>query len=481
MSAVRLCVPSLSRSLAAAFAELVTCLLPISLVFFALLASGCTSPATNNSRVPAVQGVLTRRLSGTPTPAGNGSGAFSAAVADSTGALPSFAGSSGSYDLALSSGAHSLASGQAFAAPTTDELGNPYWIVGIGKSLAGPPSEMLLIAVPDSRYAPGTVSLDGSQAIAYLVDSGGNPLVASSTGSVIFTDAPRTAGKFAAGSFTGEFALVPPPAACASDADCRAGQSCRSGQCTAQGSASCRTDADCAPGTSCDPTTGSCFAISASCRTNGDCPAGQACDLRTNSCVSPGGCSATGCPAGLTCDPYTDLCTSQSACRTDAECGPGQKCLGGECLAQQASGLGNCFSGGSKTGQGSYSGDAGGVASCSAIQLGSVSGGPQAALTDGMTQSGNQGTMLVIGDLSGQGDRYLVVELDRCPAPGATLSAPASRFLLVTQTTVGDTLFYAQKTASAGTLTVQDVGGAWNVAVTATFGSGTVTATATLR
>jgi Cys-rich repeat protein len=178
-----------------------------------------------------------------------------------------------------------------------------------------------MIALPASAFAVGSVNLDGSVAVAYLVDANGNPLAYSSSGTLTLSAAPGAVGGLVIGSFTGSFAVI--PAGCQTDADCGRGALCQSGNCVP---ADC-TSLGCPAGMVCDPASLAC--VPAGCQTDADCGAGLVC--RNGSC-EVAGCQVTGCPAGYTCDPTSGACFAQPACTTNSDCAAGQQCLRGQCV-----------------------------------------------------------------------------------------------------------------------------------------------------
>ncbi|HEY3446344.1 MAG TPA: hypothetical protein VGK67_08255 [Myxococcales bacterium] len=530
---------SVSRRLGQAIAEVGAGLAPIAFLLYALLASGCTGPAAVPQMAPNLKGVVAQKMSGTPRSAGNGQGTFSAMVVLENQVLPSLSTTTAAYDVSLDGAAHSVPGGQAIGAQTTDDTGGAWWVLMLAQNFAAP-TESVMVALPASLYTAGSVQIDGYQAVAYLVDANGNPLAYSTSGTLTLTAAPTAPGGLVTGSFDGTFALVPTSAACRLDTDCAAGEVCASGtcmpaDCTVTGCpagmtcdaysgacvpAGCATDADCGSGlacrngqcipagcsltgcpagTVCDASSGQCLAQPTVCRTDAECAAGQVC-VGGQCQVAPSGCQTTGCPAGYACDYTTGACVASPAvCRTDADCARGMVCEYGQCSYPsgcQSTGCpagyscdyntGSCVGGGTGTGNcfpqprmgnGSFTGSAGEVPMCSAAGLGSLNGGPDAGLFDGADENYNPATLFVLGDLmSGNGDSYFIAVLDQCPAAGTVLSAPATRFLVLSQKTTSDTVIQVQKTASAGTLSFSaGANGALTATLSATFGTDTVT------
>jgi hypothetical protein len=265
-----------------------------------------------------------------------------------------------------------------------------------------------------------------------------------------------------------------PSGGCTTDTECPGGQMCIAGQCLTP---NCAT-LGCPAGMTCDPASGDCVA-SAACRVSSDCPSGHPCV--GGQCVASG-CQTTGCPAGMACDPTSGQCIPAGCAVTG--CAPGTVCdpRSGQCVAQSPGQVGNCFNGGGWMGRGRYSGNAGGVQMCTAAGLDAVSGGPDAAIYDSADETGQPATLFMVGDMSSESGTVLAATLDQCPAPGLTLSAPGTSFVLVTQLQSGDTFLYAQKVSSAGTISFSGAtGGPLTVSATIMFGSQTVTASATLQ
>lgn len=458
-------IPSLSvsRRLGQAVAEVFAGLLPVFFLLYALIASGCTGKAEAPQMAPNLRSALTQKISGTPRSAGNGSGSFSAMVVLENQMLPSLAGTSATYDVAVDGTRHAVSGGQAIGAQTTDDTGSPWWVLMLAKSFAAP-TEALMVALPASLYAPGTVQIDGYQAIAYLVDADGNPLAYTTAGTLTLSAAPTAPGNLVVGSFDGTFAAFSTSTSCRVDSDCMAGEVCAGGTCmpadcsvtgcpagmacdASTGAcvpAGCATDSDCGSGLACrngqcipagcsitgcpagslcDATSGQCIIQSTPCRADSDCAAGLVCDVATGTCQSaPSGCQTYGCPSGYTCDYTTGACVNGStACRTDSDCARGMVCEYGACAypsgcqtygcpagytCDYASGA--CIAGPTgvgncfpqpKMGTGTFTGSAGTVAMCSAAGLDQLNGGPDAGLFDGEDENYNPATLFVIGDL----------------------------------------------------------------------------------
>ncbi|MBI5548977.1 MAG: hypothetical protein HY901_34270 [Deltaproteobacteria bacterium] len=516
MSATVIAPLSIWRRVTEVFAHVGVGFAPIVFLLYALLASGCSSPV--EQRAPRfLKGVVAQRMSGSPATSGNGQGTFSAMVVLENQVLPALDATRATYSVDLAGDTHSVAGGQAISAQVSDEAGELWWVLMLAPDFASP-TESVVLVLPAARYATGSVTLDGTEAVAYLVDALGNPLAWTTSGTLTLTAAPTAPGQLAAGSFDGAFALVSSAMDCRADSDCASGEVCAGGTCIVADCsvtgcpagllcdratlqcvpAGCRSDADCGAGLACR--NGQCI-VGPACRADSDCAPGQRCAAGT--CQSGSGCSTTGCPAGMTCDPSTDTCAANAHCRTDADCGRGMVCESGQCSSpagcQQygcppgmtcdlysgqctgGTGVGYCFPE-PRLGQGSFSGSAGTVPMCSAAGLDSLNGGPDAGLFDSADESGEPSTLFAIGDLTnGTGDTYLIAVLDQCPGAGSVLSAPATRFLVLKQITTSDTTIQIQKQASGGTLRfAAGMGGGLTANLSATFGNETVTGSGTL-
>jgi Cys-rich repeat protein len=313
---------SAPRRIASALAQIGVGFLPVIFLLYALLASGCTQPTGQHA--PNLSKMLSQKLSvrHSATP-GKGSGDFAAKVVSVDQQLPSLAGTRGDYSVDVSGTAHAVAAGQALAALTSDDQGNAYWMIAIAQNLASP-AEMVMVAMPASLYAPGTVTIDGNVAIAYLVDANGNPLAYSTSGTLTLTAAPTALNGTAVGSFAGTFDVM---TGCTTDTDCQPGQVCAGGTCITPDCSMI----GCPAGTVCDPATLEC--IPAGCRTDAECGAGFAC--QNGQCVPAAGCTTTGCPAGMVCDPSSNACIPDGLCRADTDCPTGFDCVNGACRAHQ--------------------------------------------------------------------------------------------------------------------------------------------------
>lgn len=129
---------------------------------------------------------------------------------------------------------------------------------------------------------------------------------------------------------------VPGPAACAKDADCAQGAVCVSGVCKTTGL--CATDADCAkisPGLVCDGTRSTCVPSpngGSPCKADCDCGPGKVCNNGVCAVSTPN--PNTGCVFNYECG--TGQCVNnrcQAKCANDMQCGTGDICQAGFCVA----------------------------------------------------------------------------------------------------------------------------------------------------
>jgi len=107
---------------------------------------------------------------------------------------------------------------------------------------------------------------------------------------------------------------------------CQDNGSCRSGVCT-HSPGGCRADADCVPPRVCDPFQSQCVTV-ASCTTDAQCGPGQLCI--GGQCTTISQCnSSADCPSGTVC--YNGTCYLAPTCYSDLDCAPGEQCDGWAC------------------------------------------------------------------------------------------------------------------------------------------------------
>jgi Cys-rich repeat protein len=217
-------------------------------------------------------------------------------------------------------------------------------------------------------------------------------------------------------------------------------------------------------------------ATTPACTTSADCGAGQVCVA--GSCVAPPppvSCRTTAdCASGLVCQAGTCVTPPPPppvGCRVDADCAAGQVCQAGTCVGSQPPPPpppGACRYQGSGSVQGTF----GNTTVCSAAN-GAVSfNSPNASIGD---DGSGQLALLLLDGAQMQG---LEVALNACPGVGTTTIAAGSAILFSTvQTGSPDLELYANRTASGGTLTLTQAGAGFTGTVSLTFSTGQATAT----
>jgi Cys-rich repeat protein len=252
----------------------------------------------------------------------------------------------------------------------------------------------------DGAFTVGTLAIDNQHSFAGVFDAvTGDPRYLASSGTVTFTTAGGLGGRWV-GSFTGTVDEVAPQ--CQTSADCATGEVCLGGTCT-----------------------------------------------RTS--PPPPQCSASvPCAAGLVCQ--AGVCVSAPppppACQVDADCATGQQCLRGVCVMAQPPPPGMCSG---AQGQGSVSGQVTATASCAALTAGTVQ------LTQGMAVIDDQLRLVVFDPALGAGGAYLTLSV----CPGATGTLTLGNGLVeashLSEVTTPDLHLYAERRASAASLTVTRV------------------------
>lgn len=116
---------------------------------------------------------------------------------------------------------------------------------------------------------------------------------------------------------------------CVTDIDCGPGELCDASQVCRQHLGPCTTDAECGKGLRCGED-GACRLATRSCALDETCLVGEVCDTLLGECIPRPLCSDDQpCPLDFACDKYLGIC--KRACIGNADCGPGETCLGKFC------------------------------------------------------------------------------------------------------------------------------------------------------